>query len=328
MVVASVAQTDSRIKPRHTIPDVPRRATLQTIADVRRRVALDGLQRLQPARPAGLRAARADPRRRGGARLHRRRTPRPGGCAPVAAASSGCCSPRRSRTRSPIRRAVGFLEGLAREAEAGGTALLLVPSPPGADAAARRARGGRRRSLHLLDGRRPARASAPRSSAGCRPSSSRSPTSPGQAFVGIDDRSATREVAEHVLGLGHRRVAVLTDRLRAGRLRGPGRPGAGGGARRSTSGASGSRVPRRARRRRHRLGDRARRTSGRTTCEAGVDAGRAALAATPAPDGDAGRDGPARARRAPRSRRARDRRAGRPVGDRLRRRARRPRSRT
>src|SRR5918997_1829371 len=32
--------------------------------------------------------------------------------------------------------AVGFLEGLAREAEAGGTALLLIPSPPGGDAAA------------------------------------------------------------------------------------------------------------------------------------------------------------------------------------------------
>src|SRR5690349_22317690 len=31
--------------------------------------------------------------------------------------------------------AVVFLEGLAREAEASGTALLLVPSPPGADAA-------------------------------------------------------------------------------------------------------------------------------------------------------------------------------------------------
>jgi len=39
--------------------------------------------------------------------------------------------------------------------------------------------------------------------------------------VGIDDRRATRSVTEHVLTLGHRQVAVLTDRLRPDGYEGP-----------------------------------------------------------------------------------------------------------
>lgn len=39
------------------------------------------------------------------------------------------------------------------------------------------------------------------------------PRGEGTAFVGIDDRAAMREVAAHVVGLGHRRIAVLSDRI-------------------------------------------------------------------------------------------------------------------
>jgi DNA-binding LacI/PurR family transcriptional regulator len=39
------------------------------------------------------------------------------------------------------------------------------------------------------------------------------PRGEGTAFVGIDDRAAIREVAAHVVGLGHRRIAVLSDRI-------------------------------------------------------------------------------------------------------------------
>lgn len=109
--------------------------------------------------------------------------------------------------------AVGFLEGLAREAEAGGTALLLVPSPPGADAAhaVREAVVDGLCIYSMADDQPSVRAALER---GLPTVIVEEPDLDGQAFVGIDDRRATRAVAEHVLALGHRRVAVLTDRLR------------------------------------------------------------------------------------------------------------------
>ena len=212
MVVVSVAQTDSRIKPRHTIPDVPRRATLQTIADVLGvsrstvsnaynrpdQLASDLRERIL-AVAADLGYTGPDPAAR------RLRTGRSGviGLLFTEALSYAFTDPA----------AVGFLEGLAREAEVEGTALLLVPSPPGADAAhaVREAVVDGLCIYSMADDQPAVRAALER----------RIPTVvveepdiEGQAFVGIDDRSATREVAEHVLGLGHRDVAVLTDRLR------------------------------------------------------------------------------------------------------------------
>jgi DNA-binding LacI/PurR family transcriptional regulator len=47
------------------------------------------------------------------------------------------------------------------------------------------------------------------------------PRGEGTSFVGIDDRAAIREVAEHVTGLGHRRLAVLSDRIGDDRYTGP-----------------------------------------------------------------------------------------------------------
>jgi DNA-binding LacI/PurR family transcriptional regulator len=43
---------------------------------------------------------------------------------------------------------------------------------------------------------------------------------PGASWVGIDDRAAMREIADYVLGLGHREIALLTMRLRRDRHQG------------------------------------------------------------------------------------------------------------
>src|SRR5918997_2724480 len=103
--------------------------------------------------------------------------------------------------------AVGFLEGLAREAEAGGTALLLIPSPPGGDAAAavREAVVDGLCIYSMADDQPSVRAALERD---LPTVVVEEPDVPGHAFVGIDDRTATRTVGEHVLGLGHRRIAV------------------------------------------------------------------------------------------------------------------------
>ena len=228
MVAGSVAQTDSRIKPRHTIPDVPRRVTLQTIADVlgvsRSTVsnAYNRPDQLAPDLRERILAVAADLGYTGPDPAARRlRTGRSGviGLLFTEALSYAFTDPA----------AVGFLEGLAREAEVEGTALLLVPSPPGADAAhaVREAVVDGLCIYSMADDQAAVRAALER----------RIPTVvveepdiEGQAFVGIDDRSATREVAEHVLGLGHRDVAVLTDRLRPDGYEGPVDPAREAGA--------------------------------------------------------------------------------------------------
>jgi DNA-binding LacI/PurR family transcriptional regulator len=43
---------------------------------------------------------------------------------------------------------------------------------------------------------------------------------PGASWVGIDDRAAMRKLADYVLGLGHREIALLTMRLRRDRRQG------------------------------------------------------------------------------------------------------------
>jgi DNA-binding LacI/PurR family transcriptional regulator len=90
--------------------------------------------------------------------------------------------------------AVGFLEGLAREAEVGGTALLLVPSPPGADAAAavREAVVDAFCIYSMADEQPAVRTALER---GLPTVIVEEPDVTGHAFVGIDDRTATRGVA-------------------------------------------------------------------------------------------------------------------------------------
>ncbi len=116
--------------------------------------------------------------------------------------------------------AVAFLEGIAHRAEASGTALLLVPSPPGADpsTAVRAAVVDTLCIYSMPDGHPGVAAALER----------RLPTVvveepqlDGVAFIGIDQRGGLRAVGVHLVALGHRRVAVLCDRLAPDDFEGP-----------------------------------------------------------------------------------------------------------
>ncbi|MGW4498822.1 LacI family DNA-binding transcriptional regulator [Micromonospora sp. NPDC004336] len=114
--------------------------------------------------------------------------------------------------------AVRFLAGVAEAAQRHGTSLLLVPLPAD-EAGARRAVedaavdgfcvycvGDEGWVVDVLRERGlPVVTTAPRDDAG-----------PDDRYVGIDERAASRAVAAHVAGLGHRRVALLGDAVRPG----------------------------------------------------------------------------------------------------------------
>ncbi|MGK5739898.1 LacI family DNA-binding transcriptional regulator [Micromonospora sp. URMC 103] len=109
--------------------------------------------------------------------------------------------------------AVRFLAGVSEAAERHGTSLLLVPLPSG-DTDARRAIenaavdgfcvycvGDETWALDAIRDRGlPFVTTASQLDAG-----------PDLRYVGIDERAAAREIATHVAGLGHRRVALLGD---------------------------------------------------------------------------------------------------------------------
>jgi len=108
---------------------------------------------------------------------------------------------------------LGVLGGLAAEAEAGPQSLVLIPSPPGQDhvAGVRNAVVDGFCVFTLPDGHPLVEEVL------CRNVPTvfvDGPKVPGHPFVGIDDRAAMREATEHLLGLGHRSLAVLAFRLR------------------------------------------------------------------------------------------------------------------
>ena len=142
-------------------------------------------------------------------------TPAAGPCAPGGPARSACCSPSSSPTRSPTP----------------------PPSPPCAASPRRRSASAsrsaccRRRSPTTPPTPRPSaarsstaasstrcpritRASTPRSSATCPLVVADTPHIPGVPFVSIDDRAGARAAAQHLLDLGHRRLAVVSLRMR------------------------------------------------------------------------------------------------------------------
>ncbi|GIJ26637.1 LacI family transcriptional regulator [Micromonospora qiuiae] len=109
--------------------------------------------------------------------------------------------------------AVRFLTGVAEAAERHGSSLLLVPlpaEPAGAVKAVENAAvdgfcvycaGDEEGILDTIRGR-----GLPFVTTSSRPRA-------GDRWVGIDERAAARSVAEHLAGLGHRRVALLGDNV-------------------------------------------------------------------------------------------------------------------
>lgn len=117
--------------------------------------------------------------------------------------------------------AVLFLKGIATAGERADVGLTLLPVPPESGDAMAAVRGS------IIDGvilysppeDHPAVAAL---------TARRLPVvrvdmdpAPGAAVVEIDDTGASRELAAHVLSRGHRRLAVLADRLSADGFRGP-----------------------------------------------------------------------------------------------------------
>jgi DNA-binding LacI/PurR family transcriptional regulator len=116
--------------------------------------------------------------------------------------------------------AVAFLEGLTLECDEAQVGLLLVPAHPGAEdvAAVTRAAvdGFVVYSMPDDDPHLTAALARPVPAVICD-----QPTIPGTDSVGIDDRAAIRQVAEHLLELGHRRLGVVCMRLGRAQLDGP-----------------------------------------------------------------------------------------------------------
>lgn len=116
--------------------------------------------------------------------------------------------------------AVAFLEGLTLECDKAGTGLLLVPANPEAEdvAAVSSAAVDGFVAFSMPDDDPHLGAVLARNlpTVVCD-----QPDVPGVDIVGVDDAAAMREIAEHLLGLGHRRVGVVCMRLGRIRMDGP-----------------------------------------------------------------------------------------------------------
>ena len=120
--------------------------------------------------------------------------------------------------RDPV--ALAFLEGLTEECDKARTGLLLVPADPDAEdvAAVAAANIDGFAAFSMADDDPHLEAVINR---GVPMVICDQPVITGVDSVGIDDRAAMQEVAEHLLTLGHRRVGVACIRLGRAHLDGP-----------------------------------------------------------------------------------------------------------
>ena len=115
--------------------------------------------------------------------------------------------------------AVAFLEGLTLECDEARVGLLLVPARPDAEdvlgVAGAAVDGFVVYSMPDDDPHLAAALARPVPSVICD-----QPNIPGADLVGIDDSAAIHGIADHLIGLGHRRVGVICMRLGRARLDG------------------------------------------------------------------------------------------------------------
>ncbi len=116
--------------------------------------------------------------------------------------------------------ALAFLEGLTLECDEARVGLLLVPARPDAEdvmgVAGAAVDGFVVYSMPDDDPHLAAALARPVPSVICD-----QPGLPGADLVGIDDAVAIREVADHLIALGHRRIGVICMRLGRDRVDGP-----------------------------------------------------------------------------------------------------------
>lgn len=117
-----------------------------------------------------------------------------------------------------------FLRGIAETCEPTGTALLLVPAPAGPQAGASAVHNAVVDGFFVY--------SVAENDARLEAALARrlptvlidQPRCEGMAYVGIDDRAGAREVAEHLIRLGHRRFGVVSFPLSEDGYQGPAGP--------------------------------------------------------------------------------------------------------
>ena len=172
----------------------------------RRRVADDGLERVQPARPAVAGAAREDPRRRRRARLRRARTRRADAVARRDRLGRARARLPAHRRRSPTRRRSSSCTASPPACEERALGISLVPQIARPRRRAR-PRGAGRRLHRVLHRPRTTRGCGRSTTASCRTCCVDYAPAPGRRTVNIDDAGAARATAEHLVSLGHRRSA-------------------------------------------------------------------------------------------------------------------------
>ena len=119
--------------------------------------------------------------------------------------------------------AVGYLRGIAEAAEERESSLLLMPIQRDTEAAVRTVRSAAVDAfcIYCLPNWHPALDAIRARNLPLCFYDSLDRLGPGDTFVGIDERSAARAVGEHIVNLGHRRIAIVVDEVHEGPITTP-----------------------------------------------------------------------------------------------------------